>query len=348
MKATFLTTEQARRQARYIQVPLALLDSPAYAGVSSDAKLLYARMHNRTLLSAQNPGKFTDGEGRLFIYYSQQEVMEKFRVSKNTAGKMVKQLEDAGLIRRKKTAGRNTLIYVMEVPCDGEAPAPRPCAGNREGASPVEKEAALPNSGSGAERPPEGFAGAFSTEFSTGYQTDAFRKVITPKNRESGIANPGNRRSQNLTPSYIYEREKYREEPILPSQPSGTGRRGDSLLKLEKKIREQIDEDWLLATGYSREQVREVERLIRDAMCRTGPLAMDGGLLPEAAVRKRMMELEPEHVAYALDAVNTARGVKNPRKYLLVALYNAPAGMETAVNQQVFTDLDYGGRHVGM
>lgn len=97
MNFSYMEVGLSRRKSEHIQIPTALLDNPVFRDVSLEAKVLYSRMYNRVFLSARNPERFSDREGRLYIYYSQSEVMELFRVSKNTAGKMMKQLENIGL-----------------------------------------------------------------------------------------------------------------------------------------------------------------------------------------------------------------------------------------------------------
>ena len=52
----------------FYRVPKALLMDPEYKGMSTEAKLLYSLMLDRTTLSMMNNWK--DQKGRIFIYFS--------------------------------------------------------------------------------------------------------------------------------------------------------------------------------------------------------------------------------------------------------------------------------------
>ena len=51
--------------------------------LSSDAKILYCVLRNRMSLSARNNWK--DGEGKVYVIYSIEEIMREFRCSKASA-----------------------------------------------------------------------------------------------------------------------------------------------------------------------------------------------------------------------------------------------------------------------
>ncbi|MEY8575478.1 replication initiator protein A [Oscillospiraceae bacterium 21-37] len=74
MNFSYMEVGLSRRKSEHIQIPTALLDNPVFRDVSLEAKVLYSRMYNRVFLSARNPERFSDREGRLYIYYSQSEV----------------------------------------------------------------------------------------------------------------------------------------------------------------------------------------------------------------------------------------------------------------------------------
>lgn len=354
MNFSYMEVGLSRRKSEHIQLPTALLDNPVFRDVSLEAKVLYSRMYNRVFLSARNPERFSDREGRLYIYYSQSEVMELFRVSKNTAGKMMKQLENIGLIERRRAAGRHTKIYVKDVYSDREVNTYKAEEADRRMLEAyqedhaeeerwqlireAEQEVYIEDKPAGPEAP-------VYTEAAAPGKPYGVEKQTRRKNWDTGLPNFGTWNSQKVTPSNKYRNNTYQRNTNNPSflpygygesTPVWDGREDSSAL--EALVGEQVDTGWLVANGYGREQVREVVRLICDSLCRKGPVPLLGGLLPETAVKKRLGELEPEHVAYALDVVNAARGIKNVRSYLLAVLYNAPATMETAVQVRVNTD----------
>lgn len=98
----------------FYRIPKLLITDPAFKNLTSDAKILYGLMLDRMSLSAKN-GWF-DEEGRVYIYYSIEDVMESMNCSKNKGMKSLQELDSAtgiGLIERKKQGqGKPTIIYV--------------------------------------------------------------------------------------------------------------------------------------------------------------------------------------------------------------------------------------------
>ena len=55
------------------------------------------------------------------------------------------------------------------------------------------------------------------------------------------------------------------------------------------------------------------------------------------------MKLESEHISYVLDCLNdNSTDVRNPRQYLLAALYNAPMTMNSYYGMRVRHDMAKG------
>ena len=80
--------------------------------MSCEAKVLYGLLLDRVGLSRRNG--WADDEGRLYIYFTQGEACEKLNVRKNKIIKIYLELEQVGLIQRKKQGfGKPTKIYVM-------------------------------------------------------------------------------------------------------------------------------------------------------------------------------------------------------------------------------------------
>jgi len=72
-------------------------------------------MLNRASLSAVNAANFTDKNGNLYIIYTIEQVMADMRCSEKTAVKMIKQLDDIGLIEKRRLGqGKPSIIYVKD------------------------------------------------------------------------------------------------------------------------------------------------------------------------------------------------------------------------------------------
>ena len=95
----------------FYRFPKLLVTSENFKCLSSDAKILYGLMLDRISLSVKN--SWVDADKRVYIYYSLEDVMEDLNCSKNTAMKSLQELENIGLIeRRKQGQGKPSLIYV--------------------------------------------------------------------------------------------------------------------------------------------------------------------------------------------------------------------------------------------
>ena len=113
LKLSYLSVNSARSYNFYM-IPKDLLDNPAFDSIDINSKVLYSLMLNRASLSATN-SDFIDDNGNVYVIYTVEQVMEAMRCSNKTAIKMLKQLDDIGLIVKKRLGqGKASLLYVMD------------------------------------------------------------------------------------------------------------------------------------------------------------------------------------------------------------------------------------------
>ncbi len=97
----------------FFKIPKLLFSEP-YKAISTDAKLLFGLMLDRMSLSAKDE-HWIDPDGRVFIYFPIQDVMELLNIADNRATKLYKELESVELIERKRQGlGKPTKIYVCK------------------------------------------------------------------------------------------------------------------------------------------------------------------------------------------------------------------------------------------
>lgn len=114
LQLEYLKSATAARYDFYL-IPKLLIDHEAFDEIDYGAKLLYSLMLNRASLSATNAIDFSDENGNLYIIYTVEQVMENMRCSTKTAVKMLKQLDDIGLIEKKRQGqGKPSIIYVKD------------------------------------------------------------------------------------------------------------------------------------------------------------------------------------------------------------------------------------------
>ena len=107
----FFYGEQANLFSFY-RLPKTLFTSRRFEDVSVEAKVLYGFLLDRMGLSAKNGWK--DEEGRVYIIFTVEAIMEHLGCSNKKAVGLLRELEEkAGLIeRRRQGLGRPSLIYV--------------------------------------------------------------------------------------------------------------------------------------------------------------------------------------------------------------------------------------------
>ena len=102
---------QSGEMFSYFRVPQILFRDIRFKDLSTDAKTLYGILLDRMSLSVKNG--WLDGQGRVYIIFPVQEVMDALGCADNKATKLFRELENAGLVERKRRGlGKPNLIYV--------------------------------------------------------------------------------------------------------------------------------------------------------------------------------------------------------------------------------------------
>ncbi len=124
----------------YAILPLNLIYDEKYSTLSSSEKLLYALLLNRTNYSRKNLKNFFDNKKGLFIYYTNEQIQKHLNCSSETVKKMLKNLENAGLIKKEyQKNGLPIKIYVTDLRENIEKPTTNYVASAKNVAS-VKKE----------------------------------------------------------------------------------------------------------------------------------------------------------------------------------------------------------------
>ena len=104
-------TERDAIEYPFYRVPKALITDPQYHSVSTDAKLLYGLLLDRMDLSVKK--RWLDKHGRVYLYYTIASIQTDLCCCKEKACKLLRELEIAGLIEKKRQGrGNPSVIYV--------------------------------------------------------------------------------------------------------------------------------------------------------------------------------------------------------------------------------------------
>lgn len=141
---------------------------------------------------------------------------------------------------------------------------------------------------------------------------------------------------------------------IRSNPPAPEGRNGTDGMEAREIYREivygNIEYDILREDNtVNRDQLDEIAELIVDTVCSARKtIRIAGDDYPAEVVKSRFLKLDSSHVQYVIDCMkNNTTYVRNIKKYLLAALYNAPATINNYYSSLVQHDLYGGGERGG-
>jgi len=94
-----------------------------FAGLTNDAKVLYALMLDRASISKVNG--YIDSDGTIRLYFTVEQAQKKLHRSRQSVTRIFQQLECSGLIcRRKQGLGKPAMI-TLNYPSDAKLIQPK-------------------------------------------------------------------------------------------------------------------------------------------------------------------------------------------------------------------------------
>lgn len=115
MNTYFYYNEEQKNKGAFLKLPKVVFKMKE---LSNNAKLLYAILMDKNNLSIKNEWK--DEQGRIFLYFSIENIMNELSCSKATAVKSLKELEENDLVEKvKQGLGRITRLYLKQVKEEG-------------------------------------------------------------------------------------------------------------------------------------------------------------------------------------------------------------------------------------
>lgn len=316
----------------FYRFPKALITNDYYAGVSDSAKILYGLMLDRMGLSIKN--KWLDGNGRVFIYFTLEDLQDAMRCGHNKGVKIMSELDNIGLIERvKQGQGKPTVIYIKRFISGTSSQNPRVEDGgyshryekNYSQGNPDFPEAEIQTSENGKSRLPH----SGSTDF---------RKADTNKTECSH----NNSNDNDPIPSYpangvqvATRSHGWDHDGITNTVPLHPGQ--IDVDQCRREVRRRIDYySWIETSQKVEEQVDEMVELIVETLCSIQPtIQIAGNEYPAELVKARFAKITDKHIGYVMDCLcNNTTHVRNIKKYLLAALFNAPATVEHFVSAE--------------
>ena len=369
-------TGMEAEQYSFYRVPKVLFTEPCFKALSCEAKVLYGLMLDRMSLSIKN--RWLDSEDRVYIIFTVEEIAELMNCGTQKAVKLVKELDSnngIGLIEKKRLGlGKPNVIYVKNFMLR-EVPDQKPtdsCAdlqpeqGNHEECANLQSEAEnrektgtflnCENHHSGVVK--STIQDCVESQLQNGENHNSgMMKTTNQEFPESQFQNGENHHSRIVEitkPEYpksqsnntdinktdISETEINQSYPII----SGNFQKKKDVMEEMKAYREVIHEN-IDYQYHAKEDVDELMELMIEVMMmpEDSMIRIAGVEKPVALVKNRFMKLNYSHIEYVLFCLNrNTTKIGNIKAYLLTALYNAPATINSYYQAEVNHDM-YGG-----
>lgn len=330
------------QQFYFIQIPQELFENDSFRDMSIASKVLYGLLLKRMHLSRKNHWyDLPDESGRrkVYIEYSIESIQKELNVSKPTAVSLMAELEQIGLIEKKRRPNLATKIYVknfLEVLNDIEEKEQIKEIIANETEEKIQGESLKkPEVKEVNFRKSENFTSAKNKEKSgsqksllptSGSQKTLLPEVknFNPKDSNNNLNIYNNNLSINQSNNINIQEDRWRDrEGIL------------------KKIQLNVDYGALVMAHW-REQKRidEMLQLMTDCICSSAQnQKINGETIPTDVVRKKFMKIRSEHIEYVITAMDaSAVKIKNIRMYLITALYNAVLTIDNYYQAEVNYD----------
>ena len=133
-----------------------------------------------------------------------------------------------------------------------------------------------------------------------------------------------------------------RQKKEITKNVSNPIRTADEREQYRALIRENIEYDILSANNPGDTmRLDELVELMLDTVCsKRSSIRVAGDEFPAEVVKSRFLKLEAQHIQYVLDSLkDNPPHIRNIKKYLLTALYNAPLTIENYYAAQINHDL---------
>ena len=287
-------------QISYYRIPKLLFIHPYYHRISTDAKVLYGLLLDRMQLSLKN--RWYNEDGRVYIYYTIQEIMDRMSCGNQKAVSMMKELDSEsgiGLIEKKRQGrGKPNAIYVKNF------------------ASVISWDPELFLGSEKCENHDPGNVNITSLEMWKSHPNN------TDKNKtEPSETDPSYQGGQTLEGMSQVKKETVRK--VLEKR---TG--------YQALIHDYPEEAGLI-DGLM-DLMTDIMAMPDKALIRIG-----GSYRPATVVKSQFSKIDMMHIQYVLSCLeaNTSK-IHNIRNYMLTALYNAPMTMEGYYRAEVQHDLN--------
>ena len=313
----------------FYRMPKILFIDDYFSTISCEAKVLYGLLLDRATLSKSN--NWIDELGRVYVFFKQTEAMEMLNIKKNKVIAIFKELEDIGLlIRKKQGQGKPTRLYVLDFSSHTDEENSK----TNEVVSDDEEQTSDENIKKEVKRLEKQ-----TSEFQTSSNDTKKEVKRLEKQTSKGLKN------KPLSSNYINKTEINKTESIYLSsnanQPTSKNNENindrliDRYNNAVNKVKKQIEYGYLIE-NYEKSTIDLIVSLIADVYVDDSSISVNGRTIVAEQVRTEYAKLTQEHIEFVLESIaNTKTKIKNIRTYLQSCLYNAYHTMNIAIDNEI-------------
>ena len=282
-------------QFSFIRIPKALLLDKTFSTLSLQAKMLYGILLDRMGLSMKNG--WCDKENRVYIIYQISEIQEDMGFSKKKAIEYLKELEEFGLVEKKRRGlGLPSILYVKSFLV------------HKENSRGVENDTSR------------------SDENETLRGAETKLQEVTEEEPHINKTKMNNTYENNTESNHIISADAMEGEMDYYAQ----------------MIKDNIEYEYLLQRYPLKRELLEgiLDLILETVLCQSKTMLIASNLYPIAHVKSKFLKLNYSHIVYVVDCLQeNVSKVKNIKKYLLAALFNAPSTIEGYYQAEVNNDM---------
>ena len=313
----------------FYRMPKILFVDDYFSAISCEAKVLYGLLLDRATLSKSN--NWIDELGRVYVFFKQTEAMEMLNIKKNKVIAIFKELEDIGLLIRKKLGqGKPTRLYVLDFSSHTDDENSK----TNEVVSDDEEQTSDENTKKEVKRFEKQTSEIQTSSNDTKKEVKRFEKQTS-----KGLKN------KPLSSNYINKTEMNKTESIYLSsnanQPTSENNENindrliDRYNNAVNKVKKQIEYGYLIE-NYEKSTIDLIVSLIADVYVDDSSISVNNRTIVAEQARIEYSKLTQEHIEFVLESIaNTKTRIKNIRTYLQSCLYNAYHTMDIAIDNEI-------------
>ena len=274
--------------------------------------------------------------------------MEDFNFSKKTAVRYLNELENFGLVEKKRRGlGLPSLLYVKNFVVFQDHSEPDDTdfddvAEDDNLNENMETSRGIQRETSRGVRTYTSRSGDMET--SKGVQKETLRGAkseLQEVTKRGPLISKTN--SNNININNTKESNNILSNPIVKNAVDRMGREEESLFeKYTKMVKDNIDYDVLISRHYLEKSMIDgmVNLIVETIISENDYIIISSTKFPKEAVKSRFSKLDISHIEYVLECMNhNTTNIKNIKKYLLAALYNAPTTIDSYYKARVQHDM---------